>query len=125
MGFWVYMLIMDLLLPLIMIGFGRYFMKKAPDKINTVFGYRTSRSMKNEHTWEFAHKYCGKQWYVYGWLTLLVTMILMLLVIGKSEEFVGNIGAIIMGVQLVPLISSVFLTEMALKKNFGQNGGKR
>lgn len=49
----------------------------------------------------------------------------MLLVIGKSEEFVGNIGAIIMGVQLVPLISSVFLTEIALKKNFDQNGEKR
>ena len=23
-------------------------------------GYRTSMSMKNKDTWEFAHKYCGK-----------------------------------------------------------------
>ena len=28
MGFWIFMLIMDLLLPFTMIGFGRYFMKK-------------------------------------------------------------------------------------------------
>ena len=59
MGFWIFMLIMDLLLPFTMIGFGRYFMKKAPKEINSVFGYRTSMSMKNKDTWEFAHKYCG------------------------------------------------------------------
>ena len=58
MKFWIFMLIMDLLLPFTMIGFGRYFMKKAPKEINSVFGYRTSMSMKNKDTWEFAHKYC-------------------------------------------------------------------
>ena len=39
MGFWIFMLIMDLLLPFTMIGFGRYFMKNAPKEINSVFGY--------------------------------------------------------------------------------------
>ena len=34
MGFWIYMLIMDLLLPFTMIGFGRHFMKNAPKTIN-------------------------------------------------------------------------------------------
>ena len=29
-GFWILVLITDLLLPFTMIGFGRYFMKKAP-----------------------------------------------------------------------------------------------
>ncbi|WP_275056163.1 hypothetical protein [Faecalicoccus acidiformans] len=32
MGFWIYMLIMDLLLPLTMIGFGKYFIKKRQRK---------------------------------------------------------------------------------------------
>lgn len=36
MGFWVFMLIMDLLIPFTMICFGRYFMKKAPKEINAV-----------------------------------------------------------------------------------------
>ena len=39
MEFWIYMLIMDLLLPFTMIGFGKYFMKKAPKEINAMFGY--------------------------------------------------------------------------------------
>ena len=34
MGFWIFMLIMDLLLPFTMIGFGRYFMKKYNGLIN-------------------------------------------------------------------------------------------
>lgn len=51
MGFWFFMLIMDLLIPFTMIGFGKCFLKKAPDNINSVFGYRTSMSMKNKDTW--------------------------------------------------------------------------
>ena len=58
MGFWIFMLIMDLLIPFTMIGFGKMFLKKAPDQINYVFGYRTSMSMKNQDTWVFAHHYC-------------------------------------------------------------------
>jgi hypothetical protein len=125
MGFWIFMLIMDLLLPFTMIGFGRYFMKKAPKEINSVFGYRTSMSMKNKDTWEFAHKYCGKVWYVCGMVMLPITVIFMLLVIGKNEDCVGSIGGIICGVQLIPLIGSILPTEIALKKNFAKNGTRR
>ncbi len=125
MGFWIFMLIMDLLLPCAMIGFGRYFMKKAPNEINAVFGYRTSMSMKNKDTWEFAHKYCGRIWYVCGLAMLPLTVISMLFVIGKSEDYAGTVGGIICGVQLIPLIGSIFPTEIALKKNFDKSGKKR
>ena len=47
MGFWIFMLVIDLLIPLTMIGFGRLFLKKIPKDINALFGYRTSMSMKN------------------------------------------------------------------------------
>lgn len=59
MGFWIFMVVMDLLIPLTMIGFGRYFLKSAPKEINVIFGYRTTMSMKNRDIWEFAHRYCG------------------------------------------------------------------
>lgn len=125
MGFWIFMLIMDLLIPVTMIGFGSYFMKNAPKEINAVFGYRTSMSMKNKDTWEFAHKYCGKVWCSFGIAMLSITVIFMFLVIGKNEECVGRIGGIICGVQLIPLIGSIFPTEVALKKNFDKNGKRR
>ena len=53
------------------------------------------------------------------------TVIFMLLVIGKNEDCVGSIGGIICGVQLIPLIGSILLTEIALKKNFDKNGTRR
>ena len=80
MGFWIFMLIMDLLIPFTMIGFGKMFLKKAPDQINYVFGYRTSMSMKNQDTWVFAHHYCGKIWYICGLILLVVSLIVLLLV---------------------------------------------
>ena len=82
-------------------------------------------SMKNKDTWEFAHKYCGKVWYVCGMVILPITVIFMLLVIGKNEDCVGSIGGIICGVQLIPLIGSILPTEIALKKNFDKNGTRR
>ena len=125
MGFWIYMLIVNLLIPFTMIGFGKYFIKKAPEKINGVFGYRTSMSMKNKDTWEFAHKYCGKIWYICGLILLPMTAVCMLLLIGEDKDVIGTRGAIIVGIQLVILIGSIFPTEKALRKNFNKNGERR
>ena len=55
MGFWIFMLVMDLLFPVIMIVMGRYFMKTSPKEINYIFGYRTNMSMKNKDTWNTAY----------------------------------------------------------------------
>ena len=125
MGFWIFMLVMDLLIPFTMIGFGRYFLKQAPKEINMIFGYRTTMSMKNKETWEFAHKYCGKIWYVCGLIMLPVTVALLLMTIGKSEDCVGTVGGIICTVQLVFLIAAIFPTETALKQHFDKNGKRR
>ena len=45
----------------------------------------------------------------------------MLLVIEKGVKFVGTVGVIIMGVHLVPLIGSIFPTEIALRKNLNSS----
>ena len=60
-------------------------------------------SMKNKDTWEFAHKYCGKVWYVCGMVMLPITVIFMLLVIGKNEDCVGSMGELFR-CWLIPLI---------------------
>jgi len=125
MGFLIFMLIMDLLIPFTMIGFGYFFLKKAPKNINALFGYRTTMSMKNKDTWEFAHKYCGKLWYVWGVILLPLTVLPMLWTIGKSEDMIETIGAILCGIQMIPLIGCIFPTERALKKHFDANGTPR
>ena len=124
MGFWIFMLIMDLLIPITMIGFGRLFMNHAPKKINWGFGYRTSMSMKNEATWEFAHKYSGRLWYIWGLVLLPVTVIVMLFVIGKDQNLIGIVGGVICNIQLIPLIGVIIPTEIALRKTFDKHGNK-
>ena len=125
MGFWIFMVIMDLLVPLTMIGFGRYFLKQAPGAINWVFGYRTEMSMKNKDTWEFAHNYIGKLWYRIGLILVPLSVIPMLFVLGKDKDTVGNLGAAISMLQLVFLIAPIFPTERALKKTFDKKGNRR
>lgn len=125
MGFWIFMLIADLLIPFTMLMFGRYFLKKAPKEINMVFGYRTAMSMKNQDTWVFAHRYCGKIWYVCGLVLLPVTVIALLFTLGKSEDCIGTLGGMICMVQLVCLMGSIVPTEIALRKTFDKNGNRR
>lgn len=125
MGFWIFMLAMNLLFPAIMIAFGSYFMKKAPKEINHIFGYRTNMSMKNKDTWEFAHKYMGKLWFRLGWLVIPVSVIPMLFVIDKGEDIVGTVGTVVTVIDLIVLIAPIFPTEKALKKTFDKDGNRK
>ena len=119
------MLLMDLLIPLTMIGFGRLFLTKHPKSINAVFGYRTTMSMKNKDTWEFAHQFCGKLWFRCGLGLLPVSVIPLIFVLNKSIDVIGTVGGIVCAIQLIPLVGSIFPTEIALKKIFDQNGFRR
>ena len=119
------MTIMACLIPIIMIGFGAHFMKTAPKNINFIFGYRTSMSMKNQETWIFAHNYCGKIWLISGIVSLMLSAIIMILVLGKDTDTVGYVGAGCMVFPIVLIIFSIILTEKALNKNFDKNGNKQ
>ena len=125
MWFWIFMLAMNVWLPLTMIGFGRSFSKRAPGKINYLFGYRTTRSMKNEDTWTFAHQYFGKLWQAAGWIMLVVSPAAMLFLLGKGDGIVGNIGGLLCLLQVVVLIIPIFPTERALKRTFDEDGHRR
>ena len=125
MGFWIFMLLMNEIVPFTMIGFGKLFLNHAPDEINMVFGYRTRMSTKNKDTWEFAHKYCGRLWFIWGWILLPISVIPMFFVMGQSEDMVGNVSAMICILQCVFLVGSIFPTERALRRNFDENGLRR
>lgn len=125
MGFWVFCTASCLLVPAVMLSFGWRFLKKPPKHINSFYGYRTSRSMKNQQTWDFAHQVCGRLWFRWGLALLPLSLLAMLLVLGKDVE---ELGVWLMGVtviQIVVLLCSIIPVERALKKNFDQFGRKR
>ena len=124
-GFWVFMLIMVLLIPIIMITFGKLFSKKAPKDINYIFGYLTKRSMMNMETWMFAHAYIGKLWSICGLLLFPLSAVVMTFVFGKGPDTVGIAGGILTIVQMIIVIGTILPTENALKKRFDEYGRRR
>jgi len=119
------MLGFNLLIPAIMLGSGKLFLKKAPKDINWIFGYRTTMSMKNEDTWDFAHKVAGAFWLKWGWITLAVTVVTMLLILNKSDEVISIVGCIILFAQMIPLITVIPHTEKALRNTFDKDGNRK
>ena len=119
------MLILVLLMPLFMIGFGRMFMTNAPKDINTSFGYRTKRSMRNQDTWAFAHKHFGKTWFVCGIVFIAASLVPLFLVMGRDADVVSTTGFIILGIQLVLMLGAILPTESALKTKFDEFGRPR
>lgn len=125
MGFWVFMLIMNIWIPVVMILCGRHFQNNAPKEINVIFGYRTTMSMKNQETWQFAHHYMGRLWYLSGMILLPLSVVLMLPLIGKDKDTIGWLGAFICMIQVVALIGEIIPTEIALHKKFDKNGNPK
>ena len=125
MGFWVFCLAMDLLIPAMMLLLGRRFLTKPPRTINGTYGYRTRRSMKSQAAWDFAHRTCGRLWSRLGLVMLPLSALVMLPVLGADTGTVGLWCGAVALVQTAVLLGSIFPVERALKKEFDQFGRKR
>ena len=127
MNFWIFMLVMNLLIPITMISFGHSFEKKPPkiERSKFAFGYRTIMSMKNADTWEYAHRFFGKLWFRFGIVVGVISIIALLFVIGKDKDTVGFAGLIICYVQMAVMLIPVIPTEISLRKRFDKNGNRK
>ena len=124
-AFWIFMLIMDLLIPCTMIGLGKLFLNRVPQNINYTFGYRSTMSMKNEDTWQFAHEYCGKLWFRWGFMLVPLSIIPLIFVVRKETDMIAQVGTVICFVQIIPLVGSIIPTEIALRKSFDKSGKRK
>lgn len=122
---WTLCFITNLLIPLTMIFFGKAFSKKAPENINSIFGYRTNMSMKNQETWDFAHKYFGVLWLRAGLAILPFAVIPMLCVLKKDVGVIGVTGEVTALWELLAMLIPIIPTEKALRKNFDKNGNRK
>ncbi len=127
MKFWIFMLVMNLLIPITMISFGHSFEKKPPkiERSKFAFGYRTIMSMKNADTWEYAHIIFGKLWFRFGIVLGLISIIPLFFVIGKDKDTIGFAGMIICYVQMAVMLIPVIPTEISLRKRFDKNGNRK
>ena len=125
MWLWWFWLICDLFIPLVMIVVGRMTWKHCPKNINSLIGYRTTRSMKNMDTWKFAHEYCGKLWWKLGWLIMILTALMYIPLYQGNDNMVGIAGNVLITIQCTVLIISIYPTEKALKEHFNDDGTRK
>lgn len=72
--------------PAIMIFAGWMMWKHCPKNINGLVGYRTTRSMKNMDTWQFAHDFCGRLWWKIGFVMLAGSALVFAFVCRSDEK---------------------------------------
>jgi len=89
-----------------------------PKKVNSLYGYRTARSMKNQKNWDFAQIYGAKALCVLGLVFILISFTRTLLPFDNDQHALFGMFLLIIGVVIMFLIS-----EKAIKKNEEKNKG--
>ena len=105
------MLLCDLIIPIVMVIAGRMMWKHCPKHINSMLGYRTTRSMKNMDTWKFAHDYCGKLWWKIGWVMVIPSASIHIPLYHSDKNTIGFAGIILVTIQCFIMILSIYPTE--------------
>ena len=112
--------------PVVLLLFGWLFTHgRYPKHPNGIYGYRTTRSMKNDETWAFAQEYWGHLSWRFGWwllmLSSLVVVTLLTLSVKRHEICVGAWIA----VQAVLTLATIIPVERALKNKFDEFGHRK
>lgn len=92
---------------------GFIMLKFPPKKINFLYGYRTSASMKNQDQWDFAQSYAAKEMMLTG--IVLATSGLLTLIIDFATSVKLLVGLAMVGLAVIVLLVRV---EKAIKKRF-------
>ena len=81
--------------------------------------------MKSQESWDFANRYSGKLMFRAGWMTLVVSLVVMLLILFRSETVVSIVSVVLVFCQLIPLLAVLPMVEQQLKKRFDEDGNPK
>lgn len=121
----IFYFVILMLMPLMMIAIGGSWRKRPPKSINWIYGYRTTRSMKSQEAWEFAHKYVGELWFKLGIITIIISLIFLFILSFTNDATAEKMFVAWSLIQAILLIIPIIPTEIALKKNFDNYGKQK
>lgn len=90
-----------------------------PKKINSIYGYRTQRTMSNNDVWSFANSLFSTVLMKYSGVSLIVALLLTFLSGALMNSWLP------MALMIFTLIVSIIQTEKGLNKNFDQKGDRK
>lgn len=88
-----------------------------PKDINFLYGYRTSRSMKSEHTWAASNKWSANMMVLMSLATCTTQAVLFAAGVSAGSN-IGWSSAVLVAL----LLGHIPLIEMRLKKQFDDKG---
>lgn len=96
------------------IALGVFLIKFPPKKINSLYGYRTSRSMQSHKAWHYSQRYSSK---------ILAIIGIVFTVLGVSSLYVPKLDDMVSAIiSITVVLGGVFImffkTERQLKKRF-------
>ncbi|MCI6676419.1 MAG: SdpI family protein [Clostridiales bacterium] len=106
------------ILPVILIVAGIILHITSAVKINSIYGFRTKTSSKNEHTWKYCNKLCAKILIVVG-----VAAVIAICVTAKATMLVlglFSIGEIVNILAISAVLLSIPLVNYSCKKKFSE-----
>lgn len=84
-----------------------------PQKINNLYGYRSSRSKKSQESWDYAQKYSSKELIKFGVLLALSGLL------GFIFQPIRDTAMIIgLGLVIITVIVLIIRVESAIKNKF-------
>lgn len=104
-----------ILTSLILVGFGIYWQRFPPKKINYFYGYRTRRSMANQEIWNYSNALGALMFIYLGALSLLGTLVFYMVV--PEWSVFTNIFLVLVGLAI-----GMFWCETQISKKFDRNG---
>ncbi len=115
MGLWI---LADTSVGFVLLVVGLVFRARPPKKINDLIGYRTSRSQKNQDTWDEANRYSALMMIRVS-LAAIAAGFVCALFLGVPGVFISE------GAALSLVFYMIYLTEKHLKTVFDQDGNRK
>src|SRR5690554_6492439 len=93
---------------------GFIMLKFPPKKINSLYGYRTSSSMKNQERWDFSQKHSAIE------MIKLAAILTLSSIIGLIYNPDGKLGMFLgLGLMILMVVLLLIRVEQAIKNKFG------
>ncbi len=90
-----------------------------PKKINSIYGYRTHRTMQNKEIWDLANQSFSKTLLIYSGISFVVALLLAYLNPELMTSWVP------MALMIFTLLICIISTEKVLNEKFDKEGNKK
>ena len=108
------------ILPITFIILGLAFWKRPPKEINYSAGWRSKRAMKNQDTWNYANRLCGKCFLILGIIEFVITWAIFFAasILNIDSNIVQNWGPVLLFIQAACITFIGIYIERKLKERF-------